>query len=548
MRIPILTYQPMYIHGNDYATNHLEALRSDLRQLTEAGFRIVPLRTLVDAWLERRAGALDGKLVALACDDGADFGYRDLPHPGAGLQRSVLHILRDFAAQHPGRQPGLNVTSFEIASPEARAALDAACMLGRGWWGDDWWPEAAASGLLHIGNHSWDHNHAALPASFPRGAKRGGFAGIDREELADHEIRQAAEYLHRRAPNPGAALFAYPYGEANAYLARDYFPSRCAELGIAAAFTGHAGFWEASSGRWEIPRFVCGRDWTSPAGLRAILESACDAERPWTAFLSPQRGGAGAPDAYMRDFSAFVQSRVDPIPGWMLPEAALFTAYMARAQGAMGVAGPTLELGVYKGKFLAVLYRLSDPGQPVVGVDLFVGATDKARAAQAVRSNIVEACGDDARLKLLVADSLDLTATKLAQAAGSRGFRLISVDAGHTKELVLRDLATATPLLRPGGIMALDDAFNFGTPGVIEGITEFFLRHKPALAPFAQCYNKLFVTTPDFHARYLREAVQFLEAMDGLPASGRTRALREENRACDFTPELFGYEIVPFVM
>ena len=95
--------------------------------------------------------------------------------------------------------------------------------------------------------------------------------------------------------------------------------------------------------------------------------------------------------------------------------------------------------------------------------------------------------------------------------------------------------------------MALDDAFNFGTPGVIEGIAEFFFRHKPALAPFAQCYNKLFVTTPDFHARYLGATLQFVEEM-ALPTCERTRAQRRENQTYDFTPMMFGYEVVPFIM
>jgi predicted O-methyltransferase YrrM len=250
----------------------------------------------------------------------------------------------------------------------------------------------------------------------------------------------------------------------------------------------------------------------------------------------------------MLDFAAFVQTRVGPIPGWMYPEAALFTAALARAQRALGVTGPTLELGVFQGKYLAVLYRLSDPAEPVVGVDLFVGAADKEAAAGAVRANIAAACGDASRLRIVVADSLELTGEKLARGAGARDYRFISVDAGHTRELVLRDLETATPLLRPGGIMALDDAFNFCTPGVIEGIAEFFLRRKPALAPFAHCYNKLFVTTPECHARYLDAARSFVEEMDGLPTCARTRAQCEENRSCGFAPTLFGYEIVPFVM
>jgi len=44
MRIPILTYQSMHIDGNDYCANDLIVLASDLRQLTDSGFKIVPLR------------------------------------------------------------------------------------------------------------------------------------------------------------------------------------------------------------------------------------------------------------------------------------------------------------------------------------------------------------------------------------------------------------------------------------------------------------------------------------------------------------------------
>ena len=547
MRIPILTYQPMYIHGTGYATNHLTALASDLQQLTDAGFRVVALRTLVDAWLEQRLGELEGKLVALTSDDGADFDYRDLPHPGAGTQRSAINVLRDFAARNPGRQPGLHITSFAIVSPEARAALDKACMVGLGWWSDDWWPEAVRGGLMHIASHSWDHNHDALPESFSLGVPRGTFSCITSARLADHEIRKAAEYLRRHADNPGAALFAYPYGEANAYLAEEYLPSHAAEMGIRAAFTGRAGFWEPQSDRWEIPRFVCGRDWTSPGELGALLEVAAGKSPAWLPV------GGGAPIAEPAGgtaagrFLKFLRARVEAIPGWMHPEAALLTAHLTQAQRSSGIGGPVLEIGVFKGKYLSVLYKLSAPDEAVVGVDLFVGATDKAPAADAVRAHIAAACGDNSRLRILVADSLELDSAKLARESGESRFRFVSIDGGHTKELVRRDLETAHPLLQPGGIIALDDVFNFGTPGVAEGVTEFFLERKPALAPFAICYNKVFVTTPDFHARYLRETLGFLEESPWLSTSRKTLARRRENGASDFTPMLFGYEVVPFM-
>ena len=548
MRIPILTYEPMRIGGDDYRSNPLVALAADLVQLTEAGFQVRALRSIVDAWLDNRGGELEGKLVAIASDNGADFDYIDLSHPTAGPQRSTFHILQDFAADHPGRQAALNATCFTIVSPEARAVLDRTCMLGKGWWSDGWWPAAAASGLLHIANFSWDYNHETLPRPMRRGARGGTFLEVDSLEAGDQEVRAAAQYLGARAPNPGTALFAYPYGEAPSYLVREYFPEHGDELGIRAAFTGRPGFLEPGTSRWEIPRFVFGRDWSSPQELAAILEAAASS-RPWVAVrrAPPPQPAPAAPSgkpAGLREFADFLAARVEPIPGWLHPEAALLTAHMAAAQHSQGVAGPTLEIGVYKGKYLSVLYQVAQPDEAVVGVDLFIGAPDYGQIVATVRSNVAAACGEAARLRIVVADSLELTSERVLAEGGGQLFRFVSIDGGHTPQLVFHDLETCVPVLRDGGIIALDDIFNFLVPGVMEGINAFFLQRKPGLAPFAYCYNKLFVTTPDFHARYFREALEFVDQATWLPTHERTLASRRENKANAFTPTIFGYEIV----
>jgi len=271
----------MRINGIDYRDNDLRALAADLSQLTEAGFKVMPLASVIDAWLGNRGGELNGKIVALACDHGTDFDYLDLPHPTWGTQRSVFNILRDFERRNPGRQDKLHVTSFVVASPEARAALDSTCLIGRGWWSDGWWQPAIRSGLMHIGNNSWDYHHDTLPESFYRGIARGKFSNIDSPELADYEIKQAARYLAAHAPNAGLALFAYPYGESNRYLTHEYFPARGRELGIKAALTAQPGFLEPGAFRWEIPRFLFRRDWSSPGDLQVILDAAIDDERIW---------------------------------------------------------------------------------------------------------------------------------------------------------------------------------------------------------------------------------------------------------------------------
>jgi peptidoglycan/xylan/chitin deacetylase (PgdA/CDA1 family) len=271
MKIPILTYHSIHIHGNAYAENDLVALASDLETVAAKGFRILPLRDIVSAWLRSPDAFADERVVAFTCDDGGDFDFHDLPHPTAGTQRSVLNLLRDFRGRHPGIRP--HVTSFVIVSPDARRELDRTCMIGRGWWNDAWWPEAAASGLMDIANHSWDHNHETLPERFSHGVARGTFRTIDTRALADAQIARACEFLRAHAPNPGDALFAYPYGEWNDYLAGEYFPRFANALGITAAFSDAAGYLAPDSPRWALPRFVFGRDWKSPAGLEAILEA-----------------------------------------------------------------------------------------------------------------------------------------------------------------------------------------------------------------------------------------------------------------------------------
>jgi hypothetical protein len=343
-------------------------------------------------------------------------------------------------------------------------------------------------------------------------------------------------------PNPGRSLFAYPYGAAHDFVMNDYLPRYGRKLGLRAAFNGRAGLWRETASPWNVPRFICTRDWTTPDGLNAILDAA---ERGGTWFDLRARELARE-KAALHGFATFLRERVETIPGWLEHEAALFTGFLHGVQRDLGLGGDVLEIGVYRGKYLSVLYALSQPDESLFGVDLFVG-DDKEEAARQARANVEQACGDASRFTLMVGDSMELDAGKLAQRCGRDRFRFVSIDAGHTRELVLRDLRTAMPLLQEGGIMALDDAFNYGTPGVIEGIAEFFLRDNPPLAPFAYCYNKLFVTTPAYHARYLGAAKRFVQYADWLSTCTRTAQQERANAQSEFVTAMFGHEIVAFV-
>ena len=272
MKIPILLYHAMNVNGNAYATNDHVALAADLADLARMGFETMPLHRIVQAW-RSEPGSLEGRrIAALTCDDGSDFDARDLDHPKWGTQRSFLDLLRDFAKRRGASQLRPHMTSFVIVSPEARAMLDRTCMVGKGWWNEDWWKSASATGLMAIANHSWDHNHDSIADPRWPEVRRGTFEAIDSDELAQYQVAQADDYLRARVPSPSASLFAYPYGETNGFLATRWFPAHGDRF--AAAFTTQPAYLTEASDPWRLPRFTCGRDWKTPAGFRALLEGA----------------------------------------------------------------------------------------------------------------------------------------------------------------------------------------------------------------------------------------------------------------------------------
>jgi hypothetical protein len=276
MRALVLTYHSHNVAGSDYATNDHVAFAADLRAITARGGRIVPLAGIAEAVRGGLDGAGDGLLVGLSFDDGPSFDFADFTHPRFGPQRSFLNILRDFRAEAgEGAQPGLHATSFVIASPAARAAMERHADCGytflEDWLTDRWWNEAADSGLMAIGNHSWDHVHPAPDTIAISSPVRGDFTRVDNYTDADREIRAAAAFINARVGGR-CELFAFPFGHANDYLVNEYLPLRGYEHGMKAAFgTGRRAVRPHDS-VWNIPRLVCGYDWKGPEELGRLID------------------------------------------------------------------------------------------------------------------------------------------------------------------------------------------------------------------------------------------------------------------------------------
>lgn len=266
LQVPVLAYHASHIDGVSYTDNDHVALAQDLATLTALGWRVVPLSWVVD----QRLGSDERDLrrcVALTCDDGTVLDVADVDLPDIGPVRGFVGCLADATGQ-----PDAHITSFVIADPLVRSRLDAQCLRGLGWMGEDWWPSAATSGRLAIECHSWDHNHPVLDACVEHGMTRGDFFQIDSEPRARLEVDQAVAYLNDRIAPSTCSLFAYPYGHASDFLRRDYLPAHGRRLGLRAAFGVRGEPVTMASDPWCLPRFVCGWHWRTPGELAAILD------------------------------------------------------------------------------------------------------------------------------------------------------------------------------------------------------------------------------------------------------------------------------------
>ncbi len=269
-RFIILTWHSIHVHDNRYRGNDLVAFSSDIEALDRLGWTILPL---TEARARARRATLPERCAVLTLDDGSVMDYHAFDHPTCGPQTSVLDRLRAFSTTaDPGAGHVPHVTTFVIASPEARAELDRRVTMELGVWGEDWWRAANASGLMSVESHSWDHNHDSLARTLQRDNRRGDFALIETETECRGEVDQASDYIER-ASGRRPRFFAYPYGQSSEYLRTDYLPRRGPELGLEAALGCSPGPATAESDRWNLPRYVCRRDWNSPEDFEGLLRS-----------------------------------------------------------------------------------------------------------------------------------------------------------------------------------------------------------------------------------------------------------------------------------
>jgi hypothetical protein len=198
---------------------------------------------------------------------------------------------------------------------------------------------------------------------------------------------------------------------------------------------------------------------------------------------------------------SFLQSYLSAfhdIDGWFSYDAALLFMAYNQLLAAHGIAGDVLEIGVHHGLSTIAIATLRGPEGKLYAVDLFdnLQNLNVSRSGEGNRTlferNMKRFHGGLDFVRTIARLSSDLTPGDLGAS-----FSFCHVDGGHSRAETLHDLNLCHEILMPGGLVALDDYFNPGFPGVCEGAVEFMLGHPEALRPLAIGYNKvLFQKTP----------------------------------------------------
>lgn len=197
--------------------------------------------------------------------------------------------------------------------------------------------------------------------------------------------------------------------------------------------------------------------------------------------------------------SAFEQfNAVKDIKGWFYAEDAIILHAINTIQKKTRIAGDLLEIGVYQGKSAAFL-------------GFFIGSQERLWVCDTFENEAMSADNQsenttwypDIKRRLFEKNYFEIHhslpqivachSPRLPRTARlGRTFRLIHIDGSHLYSIVRQDLRLAATLLKPGGIVAIDDYRSAHTPGVAAATWEAVYQGR--LAPICVTPQKMYAS------------------------------------------------------
>lgn len=194
----------------------------------------------------------------------------------------------------------------------------------------------------------------------------------------------------------------------------------------------------------------------------------------------------------------------DLIDGWMSHVHTWAANFLTLHQHSRGLHGSVGEFGVWKGKLFLGMAGFAHPEEPLLAADWFTDATEEGYLKGFV-ANVRTYLGAAGLASTLIyqGNTMALSPKWFADHRLPL-FRMLSVDAGHSQEAVLRDLNLAGCLIADGGVVIVDD-FGFHVDSDWMGVNTavyHFVLDQTRLVPFLYADNKLYLTTASHQEEY----------------------------------------------
>ena len=196
----------------------------------------------------------------------------------------------------------------------------------------------------------------------------------------------------------------------------------------------------------------------------------------------------------------YIDGPMNSIGGWLFVEDAQAMIAVDGIQKAMGLTGSLFEIGVYRGKSLALLALLARPTEKVMGLDLFtLGRSSMDASTEAV------SMATDGKLDnlILMADDSQTVPLKTFDVLG--GCRMVHIDGGHSYREVWNDMLRFAPMVKIDGVVIMDDYHQRDDPGVAAAVWAY--SRGTSMHPFLSSRNKMFLAYETSAPLFIRRLI-----------------------------------------
>jgi hypothetical protein len=193
-------------------------------------------------------------------------------------------------------------------------------------------------------------------------------------------------------------------------------------------------------------------------------------------------------------------SEISPqIEGWFYPVDMMLFAMTEAFHQSISASGDIAEIGVWKGKSLALLAMLADKSECIYAMDLFFDDL-----LQQTQSNISTFTTPEqsARIQYVTGNTADYS-TDYLRTLFKNKLRFLHIDAGHEYHEVLHTLTLTAPFMHDYGIISMDDYHDREFPGVHAATLDYCYETTKGLwVPFLAGGNKIYLANPVYAKQF----------------------------------------------